>query len=55
MAEPITTAGTAVAKSSAPNSRKDSIKAVRAILRNATASDAEVDDALEALVELSKD
>lgn len=35
--------------------RKEAIRAVRKILRDPAASDDQVDDALEALVELTKD
>lgn len=53
MAELIDTAGLEPVK---PTSlRREAIAVIRATLRRAEASDAEVDDALDALVELSKD
>jgi hypothetical protein len=54
MAEPITTAGRAVRKQ-ADDTRKDAIRLIRTALRKPDATDAEVDSALEALVELAKD
>lgn len=39
----------------APNKRKLAIKEIRAALRKVDATDDEVDDALDALVELAKD
>lgn len=38
----------------APNPTREAVKAIRAVLRRAEASDDEVDDALEALIELGK-
>lgn len=52
MAEPITTAGR---QAPAPDPRKEAIKLIRIALRKPDATDDEVDSALEALVELSKD
>lgn len=54
MAEVIDTAGRADAPPPV-DPRREAIKAVRAVLRKVSATDDEVDDALEALVELSKD
>ena len=52
MAELIDTAGLGpVAKP--VDSRREAIKAVRAVIRNPQSTDADVEDALEALVELS--
>ena len=53
MAAPILTAGLADPQPPA-NPRREAIKAIRAKLRQADATDDEVDDALEALVELTK-
>lgn len=53
MALPITTAGQA--EPAAADPRKDAIRAIRTALRKADATDDEVDNALEALIELSKD
>lgn len=62
MAEVIKTAGLTEAvaaqgspSASAPSPRRDAIRIIRSTLRNQQASDDEVDDALEALLELSKD
>lgn len=55
MSEVITTAGRAVPTSPTTNPRREAIKAIRAALRNQDATDAEVDDAIEALVELAKE
>jgi hypothetical protein len=52
-AEPITTAGLTPAAAADP--RKDAIRLIRTALRKADATDAEYEEALEALVELSKD
>lgn len=38
-----------------PNPRREAIRLVRSTLRNQGATDDEVDDALEALLELAKD
>ena len=54
MADLITTAGRAEA-SPATDPRRDAIRLIRTALRNPQATDDEVDSALEALVELSKD
>ncbi len=54
MSEPIFTAGLTTVQA-APNPRRDAIRAVRAVMRNPKSTDEDVDDALEALVELSKD
>lgn len=53
MAAPITTAGRDEAP--AANPRKDAIRLIRTALRKPDATDDEVDSALEALIELSKD
>lgn len=54
MLEPITTAGFDPA--SAPtNPRRDLIKGIRAVLRRADATEDEDVDALEALIEMSKE
>ncbi len=53
MAEPITTAGLDAKPAADP--RKDAIRLIRTALRRADATDAEYEEALEALVELSKD
>lgn len=55
MVDPIVTAGAFMDSAPASNPRKDAIKAVRTILRDTSATDNDVDDALEALLELSKD
>lgn len=56
MAEVISTAGLVTPEAPKPaNPRRDAVKLIRAALRNPTATDDEVDDALEALVELAKD
>lgn len=54
MADPIVTAGRADPQP-APNPRKEAIRLIRTALRKPDATDDEVDSALEALVELSKD
>ncbi len=54
MSEPILTAGLMDTKPQ-PSPRRDAIRAVRAVMRNPKSTDEDVDDALEALVELSKD
>jgi hypothetical protein len=54
MAIPITTAGQA-AEPAATSPRREAIKAIRAKLRQSDITDDEYDDALEALVELTKD
>lgn len=51
----VDTAGRDAASEPAPDPRREVIRAVRAILRKADASDAEYEDALEALAELAKD
>jgi len=38
----------------APNPTREAVKAIRAVLRRAESTDDEVDDALEALLELGK-
>jgi hypothetical protein len=53
VAAPITTAGRDEAP--AANPRKDAIRLIRTALRKPDATDDEVDSALEALIELSKD
>ena len=53
MAEPITTAGRERSIPTSP--RRDAIRLIRAALRKQDASDDEVDEALEALVELAKE
>lgn len=53
MAAPITTAGRA--DETPANPRKDAIRLIRTALRKPDATDDEVDSALEALIELSKD
>jgi hypothetical protein len=53
MSAPITTAGLAPAPTADP--RKEAIKLIRTTLRKADSTDDEVDSALEALIELSKD
>jgi hypothetical protein len=57
MAEVISTAGLGDAFEGAKpeHPRRDAIRVIRATLRNQTATDDEVDDALDALVELAKD
>lgn len=57
MAEVITTAGRAPQEPQPePESpRKAAVRAIRTALRNPQATDADVEDALEALIELSKD
>lgn len=59
MSEVVKTAGlqeALVSSATYPSSpRRDAIKLIRATLRNQAASDEEVDDALDALIELSKD
>ena len=56
MAEVIFTAGKMAPTSVAfKDPRREAIKAVRAIIRNNASTDDEVDDALEALIELSKE
>jgi hypothetical protein len=56
MAEVIFTAGKLVAGPVATSSpRKEAIRQVRSVIRNPQATDDEVEDALEALLELSKD
>lgn len=56
MAELITTAGVAVAgpNAGAPNPKREAVRAIRAVLRRQESTDDEVDDALEALLELGK-
>ena len=56
MAEVFTSAGLAPTSTPAPDSspRREAIRAVRAIIRDPKATDADVEDALEALVELSR-
>lgn len=54
MAEPILTAGRLTAQ--APQDpRKESVKAVRKVLRDPASTDEQVEDALEALLELTKE
>jgi hypothetical protein len=53
VALPITTAGQADPAPADP--RKDAIRLIRTALRKPDATDDEVDSALEALIELSKD
>lgn len=56
MAEVITTAGRKEPETVQPESpRRAAIKAVRAVIRNPSSTDAEIEDALEALVELSRE
>lgn len=55
MAEAITTAGKALGPVAQPDVRREAVKRVREVLRRADASDDEVEDALEALVELAKE
>lgn len=55
MAEVITSAGLASVEMPAPSDpRKDAIRSVRAVIRNPKSTDADIDDALEALIELSR-
>lgn len=54
MAEPITTAGLAPGAPPA-DPRKEAIRLIRTTLRKPDATDDEMDSALEALIELSKD
>lgn len=54
MADPILTAGAAQPAPQA-DPRKDAIRLIRTALRKPDATDDEVDSALEALIELSKD
>lgn len=53
--EPITTAGLDSLAPSAPSPRRELIKNIRAVLRRQDATEDEDLDALEALVELSKE
>jgi hypothetical protein len=56
MPEPIVTAGLApAAPEPTENPRRQLIKGIRAVLRNTNATEAEDVDALEALLELSKE
>lgn len=56
MAELIVSAGRSTATAApATSSRRDAIKLIRATLRKQESSDEDVDEALEALVELSKE
>lgn len=55
MAEAITTAGRSEVKSEVPTSRRDMVGLIRATLRKTDSTDDEMDDALEALIELAKD
>lgn len=56
MAEVIYTAGKFAAPTVAPfDPRKEAIRAVRKIIRDITSTDDQIEDALEALVELSKE
>jgi len=52
--EVVTTAGLEFAPAK-PTPRREAIQRIRAVLRNNQATEAESDDALEALVELSKE
>lgn len=54
LAEPILTAGRDEAPAQS-DPRKNAIRHIRTTLRKADATDTEVDDALEALLELAKD
>lgn len=51
----IVTAGKTVPVASPTNPRREAIKAVRQIIRDPLSTDDQVEDALEALVELSKE
>ncbi len=56
MAEVISTAGLVVPADPKPeNPRREAVRLIRATLRNQAATDDEVDDALDALIELAKD
>jgi hypothetical protein len=55
MADVVSTAGKESAKPDAARARREVVQAVRAVLRKADASDDDVDDALEALLELAQD
>lgn len=54
MATVISNAGLAPKTSAKPSRRGEVIKTIRAIIRNPQASDEDVDDALDTLIELSK-
>lgn len=53
--EPITTAGLDAAPQPQSNPRRELIRGIRKILRNPAATEDEDVDALEALIEMSKD
>ena len=53
--EPVTTAGLDVPAFQPPNLRRELIKGIRAVLRRPDATEDEDVDALEALIEMSKE
>jgi hypothetical protein len=56
MAEAISTAGLTLTEQAKPTDpRREVVKVIRTVLRNQAATEDEVDDALEALIELAKD
>jgi hypothetical protein len=55
MIEPIVTAGLGIQLAPASNPRRDLVKGIRAVLRRQDATEDEDVDALEALIELSKE
>jgi hypothetical protein len=55
MMEVITTAGLDAVIGPQPDSKREALRKVRAVLRNPQATDDDYDDALDALTELSKE
>lgn len=55
MSEIIESAGLPETPPEAPSARREVIKAARAVMRKSDATDEEYEDALEALIEASKD